>query len=414
MRRPLIAGVCLALAVAAAGCGKAEEQNPSSGGGGGSNGPGVTDKTITLGALMDLTNVFAAGSKGILEGTNLYWDSVNADGGVCGRQVKLDVQDHGYDPQKAVSLYRDMSPNVLGVMVLGSPVISALKPSFDQDDMLVTMAAWTSTVLPDEHFLITGATYDLETINAIDWLTREHGLQKGDTVGIVYFEGDYGGNALQGAQYAADKLGLTLQPYSIKPSDTDLSAQVNSMKDAGVKAILVGAAAPQSASIASVAASIGLDVPIVGNDPSFGAAVLNTPAAPALEKNFYVSGSVAPPSLDATSVKEFLAAFQKAHPDEQPDQNGAMYGYATGQIVHEVLSKSCDDLTREGVLKALRGITDYDSGGSVAGTLDYSDPSVPPTREVYISQADSSVPGGLKKVSDAFESDLAKQYTFGG
>ena len=412
MRRPLIAGVCLALALAAAGCGKAEEQNSS--GGGGSNGPGVTDKTITLGALMDLTKVFAAGSKGILEGTNLYWDSVNADGGVCGRQVKLDVQDHGYDPQKAVSLYRDMSPNVLSVMVLGSPVISALKPSFDQDNMLVTMAAWTSTVLPDPHFIISGATYDIESINALDWLTREHGLKKGDTVGIVYFEGDYGGNSLKGAQYAADKLGITLTPYQIKPSDTDLSAQVNSMKDAGVKAILVGAAAPQTASVASVASSIGLDVPIVGNDPSFGAGLLSTPAAPALEKNFYLSGSVAPPSLDADSVKKFLTAFQKAHPDEQPDQNGAMYGYATGQIVHEVLSKSCDDLTRDGVLKSLRSLTNYDSGGSVAGTLDFSDPASPPTREVYISQADGSAPGGLKKVSDAFASDLAKQYTIGG
>jgi len=89
MRRPLIAGVCLALAVAAAGCGKAEEQNSSSGGGGGSNGPGVTDKTITLGALMDLTNVFAAGSKGILEGTNLYWDSVNADGGPLPERLEV-------------------------------------------------------------------------------------------------------------------------------------------------------------------------------------------------------------------------------------------------------------------------------------------------------------------------------------
>lgn len=413
MRRPLIAGVCLALALAAAGCSKAEEQK-SAGGGGSQNGPGVTDKTITLGALMDLTKVFAAGSKGILEGTNLYWDSVNKDGGVCGRQVKLDVQDHGYDPQKAVSLYRDMSPNVLDVMVLGSPVISALKSSFDQDNMMVTMAAWTSQVLPDPHFLITGATYDVETINALDWLTREHGLQKGDKVGIVYFEGDYGGNALQGAQYAADKLGLSLVPFSIKPTDTDMSAQVNSMKQAGVKAILDAAAAPETASIASVASSVGLDVPIVGNDPSFGNAVLSTPAAPALEKNFYVSGSVAPPSLDAAPVKKFLAAFQKAHPGEQPDQNGAMYGYATGQIVDEVLGKACKNLTRDGVMKALKSITSYDSGGSVAGTLDFSDPSSPPTREVYISQADASVPGGLKKVSDAFASDLAKKYTVGG
>ena len=91
-----------------------------------------------------------------------------------------------------------------------------------------------------------------------------------------------------------------------------------------------------------------------------------------------------------------------------------MYGYATGQIVHEVLSKSCDDLTRDGVLKSLRSLKNYDAGGSVAGTLNFSDPASPPTREVYISQADASAPGGLKKVSDAFASDLAKQYKVGG
>ena len=33
-----------------------------------------------------------------------YWDQINADDGVCGPDVTVDVQDHGYDPQKAVAL----------------------------------------------------------------------------------------------------------------------------------------------------------------------------------------------------------------------------------------------------------------------------------------------------------------------
>ena len=421
MKRPLITSTCLALALAATSCGKAEEQGGTVGGDGEGGAtaaaPGVTEDTIRLGALMDLTAVFAANSRSILQGANLYWDSVNADGGVCGREVELDVQDHGYDPQQAVSLYQTMSDNVLAIApVLGSSVITALRPSFQEDDMLVGMAAWTSDVLPDPNFQITGTTYDVETINAIDWLTREQGLQSGDAVGVVYFEGDFGGSSLAGAEYAAEELGLTVVPHQIKPSDTDLSAQVNAMANDGVDAIIVAAASPQTASIASVAQSIGLDVPIVGNAPAFTPNLMDTPAGPALEQNFYTSTSMAPPSLDEEGVTEFLTAYQEEYPDEAPIQNGSMYGYASAQIMHEILTRACeeDNLTREGLLEALRSVTDYETGGPVAGVLDYSDPAVPPTREVYISKADGSVPGGLTAVGESFTSDLAEAYEFTG
>lgn len=411
MKRALTIGAALALALALAGCGK----GGSGTGDGGSSAPGVTDKTITLGALVDLTNVFAPNSKSILHGVNTYWDDVNKDGGVCGRQVKLDVGDHEYDPQKAVSLYRDMSSKVLALSpVLGSSVMTALLPSYEQDNMLVGMAAWTSDVLPNPLIQITGTTYDLEIVNAVDWLMREKGLKKGDTVGIVYFEGDYGGTAVKGLDYAAKRVGLKEVKQQIQPTDTDLSAQVNAMKSKDVKAIFMAAASPQTASVASVAKSIGLDVPIVGNSPAFTPDLLDTPAGPALEENFYTSSSVAPPAVHAPQVKKFLAAFQKAHPGEQPIQNGSAYGYASAQIMDKIISGTCDDLTREGLEKSFRSLSNYDSGGMVAGTLDYSDPSVPPTREVYISKADKSVPGGLKPVGEPFTSQMAKDYSFSG
>lgn len=413
MRRRAIVGIAAALALAAAGCGKAEEQ----GGGSDEVGPGVTDDTIRIGALVDLTAVFAPNSKAIVQGTNLYWDKVNADGGVCERQIELDVQDHAYDPQKAVSLYRGMSSDVLMISpVLGSSVMTALLPSFEEDNMVVGMAAWTSEVLPNEHIQITGGTYDVEMINAIDYLMQEHGLQEGDSVGHIFFEGDFGGNAVEGTEYAADELGLEVVKQQIKPTDTDLSAQVNSLKRAGVKAILLSAGSPQTASVASVASSVGLDVPIVGNAPIFTPDLLQNPAAAAIERNVYVSSALAPPSLEAESSQEFLSAWQEEYPNEQPIQNGSMYGYAAAQIMHQVLESACenDALTRDGVLEALRSIDSYDPGGTVAGTLDYTDPSQPPTRLVYISKAEADAPGGLTAVGEPFASDLAQSYEFGG
>lgn len=409
MKRLITAGAAVALAVSLAGCGKAD----SSGDDGAASAPGVTEDTIKIGALLDLTNVFAPNSKAILQGVDLYWKQVNDDGGVCGRTVEVDTQDHEYDPQKAVTLYRDMSGDVLALApVLGSSVMTALLPSYEQDDMLVGMMAWTADVLPNPLIMIPGATYDIEVINGVDWLMREGRLKKGDAVGIVYFEGDFGGNAAAGLDYAAKETGLSVVKHQIKPTDTDLTAQVNAMKAKDVKAIFIAAGSPQTSSVATVAASTGLDVPIIGNSPSFTPALMDTPAGPALAENFYTSSSIAPAAADTPEMKEYLDAFEKAYPDELPVQNGSNAGYAQAAILHQALEGACDDLTREGLQKSFREIDDYQHG-TIAGTLDFTDPAQPPTRETYLSKADKSAPGYLTVVEEPFVSELAEGYTFG-
>ena len=57
----------------------------------------------------------------MMEGASLYWDAKNKAGGICGRQIEVKVQDTGYDPQKAVAAYRQLSGDVIGLgLVLGS------------------------------------------------------------------------------------------------------------------------------------------------------------------------------------------------------------------------------------------------------------------------------------------------------
>ena len=122
-----------------AGCGSKGSDSSSGGsssGGGGSikTGPGVTDKTITLGVLTDLSGVFAPLAGPLTKANQMFWDEQNAKGGVCGRKVKLIVKDHGYDPQKAVVQYRDMGPKVAGLQqLLGSPITAALLPTLKTD-----------------------------------------------------------------------------------------------------------------------------------------------------------------------------------------------------------------------------------------------------------------------------------------
>jgi ABC-type branched-subunit amino acid transport system substrate-binding protein len=418
MSRCLFSITVVALALAVGACGKGgDDDGGSSASGGVKTGPGATADTITLGYLPDLSGVFAPNGKAMMEGANLYWDAKNKAGGICGREVKLTVQDTGYDPQKAVAAYQQMSGDVIGLgLVLGSPITSALLPSVQKQGMFLNFAGWTSDILPNENVAIAGTTYDVEAINAIDFLMDKHGVKSGDSIGHLYFEGDYGENALKGSKFAAGKHDLKIVEQKITPADTDMTGQVAAFKRAGVKAILFSAAPPQAASLAGVAASQKLDVPIVANGPGWTPQLLTTPAAKALIANYYVVSSMAPLSVQDDGVQEFLSAYEDRYPKGTPSSNGSLYAYAGAQIADAALAKACDDkdLTRKGVLDALRSLDSLDTGGTIAGTLDFTDPSKPPGKLVYIAKVSKDAPGGLESLGEPSEAPDAQDYDFGG
>jgi ABC-type branched-subunit amino acid transport system substrate-binding protein len=408
-RRTLAAATALCLALTA--CNKATSGGQDAGGV--KTGPGVTATTIKLGSLVDLTAVFAPLSKSVVQGTQLFWKQQNAAGGVCGRTVEVVVKDHGYDPQKAVSVYREIAGDVLGMQtVLGSPVVSALRPTIGQDNMYVGVAGWPASVLNDQRLQLLGTTYDIEAIAGLDFLIRTKGLASGDKVGHVYFEGDFGENAYKGSQHLAAQRGLTIVGQKIRPPDTDLSAQVAAFRAAGVKAILVSAGPTQTASVASVAKSVGLAVPIAANGPGFTPQLLGSPAGPALTENLHVVSSIAPPALDKPAAKQLQEAFAKEYPDAVPTQVGSVFGYVQARVTKDILQKACDnkDLTRQGVVTALHQLSGVDTGGLVAGSLDYTKAGQPPSRSVYISKVDRGVPGGLTVVEGPLEAEPAKEY----
>jgi len=416
-----LAGSILAclLLVAVAGCGSKGQSNNASSGGGGSGavktGPGITSKTITLGVLTDLSGVFAPLGKPTMQANQLFWKEKNAQGGVCGRSVNLVVKDHGYDPQKAVVQYRELSGQVAGLQeLLGSPITAALLPSLKSDRMLSLLAAWPSSLLPNDNIIITGTTYDVEMINGLDYLLQQGKLKKGDKIGHIYFEGEYGENGLKGSKYFAAKNGMTIVEQKIKATDEDMSGQVAALKRAGVKAIAFTTAPTQLASVAGIAASQGLNVPLVGNNPTYDPALLKTPAAKALEANAYIVSSIAPYNLDKPAVQKVAADYSEAYPKEVP-KGSAPFGYMQSQLMFNILNQACKnkDLSRGGLVKAAHQLKGVETGGLTAAPLDYTKLGQPSERAVYIARP-ANEPGGLKALPQTFESATAKSYSVSG
>ncbi|HYZ30146.1 MAG TPA: ABC transporter substrate-binding protein [Thermoleophilaceae bacterium] len=412
--RVLAAGLVVAVALTACG---SKGSNNSSGGSSGSikTGPGIADKTITLGILTDLSGVFAPLAGPLTKANQMFWNDQNAKGGVCGRKVKLIVKDHGYDPQKAVVQYRDMSPKIAGLQqLLGSPITAALLPTLKQDSMISMLSAWPPSLLSNDFVIEVGAPYDIEQINALDYLKSKGMIKSGDKIGHVYFEGEYGEGGLAGTKYFASKNGMSVVEQKIQATDEDMSGQVAALKRAGVKVIAVTTGPKQLASIAGIAASQGLNVPIVGNNPTFDPAVMSSPAAKALAAHTYVAGSISSWTLNKPQVKkvgdEFMSKYGK-----KDAKASVQFGYAQAQVMYETLKKACDnkDLSRAGIVKAARQLSGVNTGGLIAGSLNYTKVGGPSTRTVYLARP-ANVTGGLKPLPGTFESDLVKNYQPGG
>ncbi|GAA2662699.1 ABC transporter substrate-binding protein [Streptomyces vastus] len=397
------AATALAFTLAVAGCStKAETAGTAA--------PGVSDSTIKLGVLMDLSGPFAGTGKTILDASDVAVKEINAAGGVCDRKLKLVTRDHGYDAQKAVAAYDEMDPQVLGYLnILGSPVVTALRDKIEAKDELAGLTTFASTLLGDEHLIVLGATYDIQAINGLDWLVRKGKLRSGDSVGHIYLQGEIGENSLRGSKFAAGKLGLKIVGQQIEPTATDLTSQVNALKSAKVKAIVVDSTPKQAASVAAVAQAAGMDVPIMGGVSTFATSLLRTSAAPALTEHYSRLSGLGALGADNAAARKLAAAWKGQYGKAPEASSGVVHAYAMTKLYAEILGKSCEDLTRPGVLKARSSVTDF----SLPGLLppqDFSDPAEPSSREAQVLGVDKGVFAGVKARGDFFASDLAKEY----
>ncbi|WP_432534403.1 ABC transporter substrate-binding protein [Kineococcus arenarius] len=408
---PLAAAVALALSS----CSTTAPTEQAAGSGEVATGNGVSDSQITVGMLTDLSGPFAAGAEVQVTETKAFWDQVNADGGVCGRDVVVDVQDHGYDPQKAVTLYRSMAANVIALQqVLGGPTSAAVLPLAQQDDVYVGGVGWAGTTLQYENNQLPGASNAIQAANAVDHMVDELGVPEGSSIGVVYFSGDYGGDSLAGAEHAAEERGLQVVAQEIPSSATDMSAQASALSQAGVAGIVLAAAPAQFASLAGVLASQGTDVPIIGMNPTFNPSLLSTPAADALLANAYSITSVAPYASDAPGVQAAIDLYTEADPDGAVGWEVPL-AYVQAELLKQALDGACEagDLTPEGVVASLRESSAVDTEGLLPDGLDYSRVGESPTTTVYLSKVDAAAPGGLALV-DQLDGPSANSFSYGG
>lgn len=373
---------------------------------------GFDGKTISLGVITPLTGPAAVIGNPLTAGNQVYFDAVNAKGGIAGKyKVKLVQRDSRYDASVAVQAYAGMKDSVsMFVQVLGTHVVKALLPQLTSDNVLAAPASLEAAWVKQPNLLPIGPTYSIEAINGVDYFVTRGG-GRGAKICALYADNPYGESGLAGVKEAAAKLKFTLgATATFKTGDTDFTAQLRQLQ--GCQAVFLTALPNEAAGILGTAARARFKARWLGNSPTWTTAFATSPLAPYLTQAFWLV-SFGPTWGDTSNsgMRQMMADISKFKPSQKPDIYFT-FGYAQALATTAMLEKAVaqGDLSRDGIARALKGLGTVNFDG-LMGNYTYGEAADRnPPRATSIFRVDPKTPGGLRHLQVDYESAAAREY----
>jgi ABC-type branched-subunit amino acid transport system substrate-binding protein len=321
-------------------------------------GPGVTDSEIRVAVLNDFSGPIASIGTPAAIGSEIYFEALNAEGGVCGRDVTVVRADTKYDTQIAIQEYRAIKDDTAFVtQLLGTATVFALANDVSRDGIVTLAGTLSASVIPLDHMFVFQTPFPLEAINAMAWVSDEMGGGENVKVGVIYQGDAYGEEGLAAIEYAAEALGNidVVETATYSPTDEDFTAQVTAMQDAGAEVVWLHDTPRQTGGILGIAAQQGFDPLFMSNSAGFASALVE-PLGPLLE-NYRVVNSNASWGEEGEEMDAMLAAVEEYSPDQAPD-NWLVTGWISGMVTRAALERACEmgDLSREGITAAMEGL----------------------------------------------------------
>ncbi len=359
---------------------------------------GVSDDEIRIGAVNDLSGIFAAVGVPATKGANLYFDKVNAAGGVHGRKITYIVEDHGYQMPRAMQgfnklLNRDKvfamlqnlgTPmNIAGFKLLDSKGIPNVAPLSAARQMLQE---------PMRNKFTSFSSYYDQARVGVKYLAGEFG---GKEVCTMYLPTDFGKEILEGTKKGAEEAGITFAAETThKPDETDFVGSLSKLRDAGCDIVSIALGVRQAITVVGTAKKMGLnDMKFLGTSASFLTVVAKVPGG--ITEGFYAAASWQDlwARADEPAPKAFIAEY-KAKYGEDP-VGFAMLGYSAADMMVRGLEAAGPDLTQESFIKGMESLDYVDE--LVGNRIDYGPDDHQGADAVYVNVVEN---GMWKKVHE--------------
>jgi branched-chain amino acid transport system substrate-binding protein len=368
---------CLGLVVLAVACGGEEEGSPTPGSTptAAATGtatatakvPGITDTQIILGADCPLAGAMGAVYATIPQTVEAYFKYINdTQDGVCGRDIVYKVEDNQDDPARAMEVVRKLVEEDKVFAMVGSLGDSPHPATWDYlnengvPDILVSVGSDMFGTDPEGH----PWTVQMIPSNKIEGVFFGQYISEnlpGKKVAVLYPNIQQGYDHLEGVKEGLDPdKNQVVSEQSYEVSAVSISSQVTNMKNSGAEVVTTVASPGFTAQAIKQADRLGWH-------PQWFLSYINS--------DEMMFSFVSPPDLlnGAISFQALkLAAWtddpavaehyriMKEYGGPTPT-NFTIYAQTLAEVAVEALSRSCDNLTRQGLMDSLESIKDFHS-----------------------------------------------------
>jgi ABC-type branched-subunit amino acid transport system substrate-binding protein len=335
--------------------------------------PGVTDKEIVIGSCAALEGPSQFLGRETVRGAQAYFQLVNDEGGINGRKLKLVSFNDDYDPAKAQGCWDKLmqeKPFSLGFFV-GTPTAVKYVPLAEKSQIpMVGLFTGAQTLyMPLRHWVINvRASYFDETREQVDGLWKVLQYKK---IGVIYPDDSFGSAVLSGVQAALTANGGTpVAAASYVRQTNQAEYAIDQVRTANPDAAIVVGPSNTVAPILKQAHQKGwhplfITVSFVGTDELIQEA--------GADADGMVITQVVPPyyMTDFKTVALYRRTLLKYAPDAKPNFV-SLEGFVDAMVLVEGLKKAGKEPTREGLIRALESLHDWDTGLGPDLRLDYS------------------------------------------
>ena len=334
---------------------------------------GVTEKEIVIGSCAALEGPSRFLGRETVAGAEAYFRMANEEGGVHGRKLKLVSFDDNYDPEKAQGCWDKLmadKPFALGFFV-GTPTAVKYVPLAEKNQIpIVGLFTGAQTLYtPLRHWVVNvRASYFDETRAQVDGLWKDLHYKK---IGIIYPDDPFGSTVLAGVEAALTANGGSLvASASYQRQTNETSGAIDKVKAANPDAVIVVGPSNTVAPIVKQAHGKGwkplfVTVSFVGTDDLIQQA--------GDDADGMVITQVVPPYYltDLKTVALYRRTMLKYEPDSKPNFV-SLEGFVDAMVLVEGLKRAGKELTREGLIKGIESIHEWDAGLGPDLKVDYS------------------------------------------
>jgi ABC-type branched-subunit amino acid transport system substrate-binding protein len=329
--------------------------------------PALSWAQLRIGQTAGFSGPVASGVKETTDGAKLYFNAINARGGINGQKIELESMDDKFDPKLAADNARTLitQKQVISLFLTrGTPHTQAMLPLLEEFSVPLVAPSTGAMVLhkPVNRWLFNvRATYQRESERAVQHLS----LIGIDRIGVVHVDDSFGADLVEGARKgfsAVNKTPLFVEKFDrAKPDFSRIAPLVAS---SGAQAVLfIGSGSAVADGIAAIRKT-GSRAQVITNSNNASAGFIKSLGA-------HAAGTIVTQvfpnerSLAAAIVKE---ASDLAKAQGIAELSPAMLeGFAAAKVLVAGLQRAGANPGRAQLRDALEGLKRLDIGGLELG-----------------------------------------------